>query len=83
MSTRYAPWTGPVEELLAEVSDAAYRVLLRHGLKGSFLETELEVWQAVRGAFVARANDFSPATHDGFSTGHGRNGLLPEPLEVA
>ena len=32
------------EEFLAELTEAAYRVALRHGLKGSFLEAELELW---------------------------------------
>lgn len=32
------------DEFLALLTDAAYRVALRHGLKGPFLEMELELW---------------------------------------
>ena len=35
------------EEVLAELSDAAYRVALRHGFEGSFLDLELGLWEAV------------------------------------
>jgi hypothetical protein len=35
------------EELLAELSDVAYRVTLRHGFDGSFLDLELGLWEAL------------------------------------
>ena len=37
-----------VEELLAELTAAAYGVALRHGIKDSFVDVELEIWQALR-----------------------------------
>ena len=37
------------EELLAELTEAAYRAALRHGLKGSFVEAEMDIWKALRG----------------------------------
>jgi hypothetical protein len=36
------------EEFLAKLTDAAYRVVLRHGIKGSFLDVELALWKALR-----------------------------------
>jgi hypothetical protein len=38
----------PVEEFLAELAAAAYRVSLRHGVKGSFLDLELDLWRELR-----------------------------------
>jgi hypothetical protein len=32
-----------VEKVLAELTDAAYRVTLKHGLRGSFLHFELDL----------------------------------------
>jgi hypothetical protein len=40
------------EEFLADLTDAVYHVALRHGIKGSFLEMELELWSALRGAYA-------------------------------
>jgi hypothetical protein len=37
-----------VEEFLAELTDAAYRVTLKHGVRGSFLHVELDLWTALR-----------------------------------
>ena len=36
------------ELLLAELTEAAYGVALRHGLKGPFLDVELDLWRALR-----------------------------------
>jgi len=36
------------EILLAELTVAAHQVALRHGLRGSFLEAELELWRELR-----------------------------------
>jgi hypothetical protein len=35
------------EALVAEATDAAYRVLLEHGCRGSFLDLELELWNSL------------------------------------
>ena len=40
------------EAVLARVATAAYQVALRHGVRGSFAALELDVWRAVRAAFV-------------------------------
>jgi hypothetical protein len=37
------------EELLAELAAAAYDVALRHGLKGPFIDVELDLWRELRG----------------------------------
>jgi hypothetical protein len=36
------------EAFLAELTDAAYRVALRHGLRASFLDVQLDIWDALR-----------------------------------
>jgi hypothetical protein len=36
------------ERLLAELTEAAYRIALRHGLKGSFVDVELDLWRELR-----------------------------------
>jgi hypothetical protein len=36
------------EDLLAELAEAAYTVALRHGLKGPFIDVELELWRELR-----------------------------------
>jgi hypothetical protein len=53
------------EEFLAELTDAAYRVALRHGIKGSFVEVELGLWEALRAEFVKQRNP--RAQHGGWS----------------
>jgi hypothetical protein len=45
------------EELLAELTDAAYRVALQYGLnglRGPFLDLELTLWRELRGVFHRR-----------------------------
>jgi hypothetical protein len=37
------------EELLAALADAAYQVALRHGIKGPFIDIELDLWRELRG----------------------------------
>ena len=36
------------ERFLAELTDAAYRVALKHKIQGSFLDVELDLWSALR-----------------------------------
>jgi hypothetical protein len=38
-----------LEDFLAELAAATYGVALRHEVKGSFIDLELELWQALRG----------------------------------
>jgi len=36
------------EDLLAELAAAAYRVALHHGIKGPFIDVELDLWRELR-----------------------------------
>jgi len=36
------------EEFLAELAAAAYNVALRHGIKGPFIDVELDLWRELR-----------------------------------
>jgi len=53
-------WRSLPEDILAELTDSAYRVVLHQGFKGSFLDLELGLWQALRGVF-ARPRPFEGA----------------------
>jgi hypothetical protein len=57
MSDRRLPGQGRLdadgEAFLAELTDAAYRVALRHGPRASFLDVQLDIWNALR-PIVAR-----------------------------
>jgi hypothetical protein len=37
-----------LEDLVAELAEAAYGFALRHGFRGTFLEVELGLWDALR-----------------------------------
>jgi hypothetical protein len=42
------------EDFLAELTDAAYRAALQHGLRGSFLDTQLALWRDLRGVLQSK-----------------------------
>jgi hypothetical protein len=42
------------EDFLAHVTDIAYQAVLRQGLRHSFLDVELTLWQQIRSAYHAR-----------------------------
>jgi hypothetical protein len=42
------------EELVAELAQAAYRVALRHGIKGPFIDVELDLWCELRRVLAKR-----------------------------
>lgn len=44
------------EEFLAELTDAACRVTLKHGQRGSFLNVQLDLWTALRAVLGRKAN---------------------------
>jgi hypothetical protein len=46
----------PAEEFLASLTDAAYRVALKHGFSGSFVDLQLELWSALRGVAASHLN---------------------------
>lgn len=43
-------WQGHREEQIAQLTDTAYRAILACGYRGSFIELELSLWNAVRKA---------------------------------
>lgn len=45
----------PSERLLADLTDAAYRVALKHGIKGTFIDVELDLWAALRGVLAGES----------------------------
>jgi hypothetical protein len=47
------------ENLLAELTETAYGVALRHGLKGPFIDVELELWRELRGVLDRHEEDGS------------------------
>jgi len=42
------------EELVAELAQVAYRVALRHGIKGPFIDVELDLWRELRRVLAKR-----------------------------
>jgi hypothetical protein len=51
MATNDLPFNNSAEHLVAELTDAAYRVALRHGVRGPFDQLELELWRELRAVF--------------------------------
>lgn len=39
--------TSPPDDLAAELTNVVYRVALRHGVKGSWLDLELDLWRVL------------------------------------
>ncbi len=59
-----------IEGLVAELTEAAYGVALRRGFKGTFVEVELGLWNAMRACqgrieAFASAAEYSGAPCDG------------------
>ena len=54
-----------LENLAAELTNAAYRLVLRHGFEGSWLLVELTLWGAVRETVEKWARHRSPAASSG------------------
>jgi hypothetical protein len=48
------------EQLLAELTSAAYQVALRHGLKGPFIDVELDLWRELRAVLRRRLPGVRP-----------------------
>ncbi len=48
-----APIPSASEDVLANLTAAAYRVALRHGLRSPFIDVELELWRELRRALTA------------------------------
>ena len=49
MATAKRDSVSVAEDLLAELAATAYCVALRHGIKGPFIDVELELWRELRG----------------------------------
>jgi len=45
-ATRWNPEPS-AEAFLAELTDAAYRVALKHGFKSNFIDVQLDLWSAL------------------------------------
>jgi hypothetical protein len=52
------------EELLAKLTAAAYDVALRHGLKGPFIDVELDLWRSLAGVLREELSAELPADTD-------------------
>ena len=49
------------DEFLDRVTDIAYQALLRQGLRGSFLDVQLDLWASIRSAYDAKRAVAVPA----------------------
>ena len=51
----------------ADLTDAAYSVALRHGIGGSWIDLQLDVWRVLAAsvAETQRASSRSPSSHSG------------------
>ena len=63
----HRPCAGTVQSslasLAAKLTDAAYAVALRHGVSGSWIDLQLELWRALTDA-IERAESLSAACLD-------------------
>jgi hypothetical protein len=71
MVRRAKPSEADFEDFLAELTDTAYRAALRHGLRGSFLDTQLALWRELRGVLRSKwdANSERRGESESWSTG--------------
>jgi hypothetical protein len=57
ISTDLGAWADPKDDpaatFVARLTDAAYAVALRHGVKGSFADLELALWRELRAVVEA------------------------------
>jgi hypothetical protein len=49
-----------VEDLAAELAEAAYLVALRHGVGGSWVDLELDLWQVLADTVRRRQRELPP-----------------------
>jgi hypothetical protein len=54
MCAKPVPTETAVEEFAGELTDVAYPVALKHGVKGTSVDIELDVWRAFRTALGQR-----------------------------
>ncbi len=48
-----APIPSASEDVLAQLTAAAYRVALQHGLRSPFIDVELDLWRELRRVLAA------------------------------
>jgi hypothetical protein len=75
-----AVWDVAPAILAAELTDAAYDIALRHGVSGSWIELQLDLW-AVLAEAIERAESRLAASLDEIETW--REGLLAEMTALA
>ena len=51
------PTLSLTDDVVAELAAAAYRVALRHGTQGAFIDLELDLWRALRATLADAASD--------------------------
>ncbi len=61
--------TSSAEELLTELATAAWRVASRHNFQGAFIDTELDLWDALRPLLRAPAGSATGEREESFSPG--------------
>jgi hypothetical protein len=49
------------EDFLARLTDAAYRVSLKHGFSGSFVDLQLELWSTLRNVVARQVTPRRPS----------------------
>jgi hypothetical protein len=54
----HSHWSQKQEEQIAELTEAAYHAVLERGYRGSFLELELSLWDAVRKSVERNTTQF-------------------------
>jgi hypothetical protein len=72
----------PLENFAAELANAAYRLALRHGIRGSWIQLELGFWRALAEAVQKWTRQWPPAgSSEEFKVW--REGLLVDVTESA
>jgi hypothetical protein len=56
MRSANVPTVALTEEVVAELTSAAYRVALRHGTRAAFIDLELDLWRALRHTLAEAAD---------------------------
>ena len=59
-----------LDKFAAELTEAAYRVALRHGVSGSWLDLELDLWHALTDAVRNKEREMSARREAGAAAEH-------------
>jgi hypothetical protein len=85
MTVTRANFDPRLEEFLAELTAAAYRVSLRYGVKGSSIDLELDLWRELRAVLRQQrlAVDSPPSAGErGEARSRPGRTVQPEPLDL-